>query len=337
MCIMQKKILDKTIIILSIILILPACTHRSNIVIKKITVETERKNSSIDWSESPPPITIWIHGTMFLKKPFFHEIFSQDACLNLAIYMHKDFYSHHFAELLHQQDPKQFPLETLYAFSWSGKLSAISRFDAAKTLYHQLIGLIEKYKAKWQVYPKINIIAHSHGANVALNLGLVEKIYQKELKIDTLLLLACPVQKETMPYAASKEFAHIYSLYSSLDMVQVIAPQQGSTKKPFSKRMFPCHLKVLQAKVKLNGKAIFHTDFTSKYFIQSIPSLLSELHRLEQDYAQYIAKKIVLHIALRKQKNKHCDVINARKRYPLKQKLYVQNLFKKKQFKHVYL
>ncbi|RTL05869.1 hypothetical protein EKK58_06550 [Candidatus Dependentiae bacterium] len=334
---MQKKILEKAFIMLGVILMLPGCTHRSHIVTKRIIVEIGKKNDVSFCAQEPPPITIWIHGTMFLKKPFFHEIFAQDALLNLAIYMDKDFYSHQIAELLYQQDPGQFPLETLYAFSWSGKLSAMSRFDAAKKLYHQLIELIEKYKKKWALYPKINIIAHSHGANVALNLGLIEKIYQKKLKIDTLLLLACPVQKETMHYAGSKEFRRIYSLYSSLDMVQVIAPQQGSTKKPFSKRIFPGHLKVVQAKVKLNGKAIFHTDFTSRYFIQSIPSLLEKLHELEEDYAQYVAKKIVLHIILQKQKSKYYNVATARKRYPLKKKLYAQNLFKKKDFRDIYL
>lgn len=334
---MQKNSLGKTIIILVIIMSLPSCTHQSSIVTKKVIVKTHQQDSSIIGNQEPPPINIWIHGTMFLKKPFFHEVFAQDSVLNLAIYMHKDFYTHQIAELLHQQDPNQFPLETLYAFAWSGRLSAIARFDAAKKLYNQLIILIERYKKKWAIYPKIKIIAHSHGANVALNLGLVEKIYQKGLKINTLLLLACPVQKETMPYAASKEFEHIYSLYSSLDMVQVIAPQQGSTKKPFSKRMFPGHLKVVQAKVKLNGKAIFHTDFTSKYFIQSIPLLLTELDILEKAYTQYIAKKIVLHITLQKQRSKRHNFISARKRYPLQKKLYVQNLFKKKHFTHIYL
>lgn len=338
MVIMQKNILGKTII-LSIIIVLPGCTHRSNIIVKKIKVGLQKEQTDISDHVhiQPPPITVWIHGTMFLKKPFFHEIFQKDASLNLAIYANKKFYSHQIAEALYMQDPAQYPLETAYAFAWSGMLSAAARLDAAKKLYNQLITLIDKYVLRWNVYPQIRIIAHSHGGNVALNLALVEKIYQRGLKINTLLLLACPVQKETMPYAASNIFEHMYSLYSALDIVQVIAPQQGVSKVPFSKRIFPIDLKVLQAQVKINGRAIFHTDFTSKYFVQSIPSILSELYMLEAHYGAYIMKKIVFCISVCKQKISKHSSVRARKRYLVKKRVYVSDLFRKKNFLPIYL
>jgi uncharacterized protein YbaR (Trm112 family) len=303
----------------------------------KIKVESVKEISVIHDVQKPPFITIWIHGTVFLKRPIFHEFFQQDSTLNLAIYMNKKFYPHKLAELLYEQDPEQFPLETLYAFGWSGKLSAVARFDAAKKLYHQLMILVEKYKTKWSTYPPIRIIAHSHGANVALNLALMEQMYKQGLKVHTLLLLACPVQKETMPYVMSEQFEHLYSLYSALDMVQIIAPQQGTSKLPFSKRLFPPHDKLMQGKVKLNGKAMFHTDFTSALFIQSIPTLLRELQNLEKNYTAYSSKKNLLHITSYKKKNIHLTSCNIRKRYPIKNKTYVHDLLRKKDFLPIYL
>ncbi|HTM06555.1 MAG TPA: hypothetical protein VL201_04920 [Patescibacteria group bacterium] len=303
----------------------------------KIKVEPNtEKNISID-IQKPPFITIWIHGTVFLKKPLFHELFQQNSVLNLAIYMNKKFYPHKLAELLYEQDPEEFPLETLYAFGWSGKLSASARFDAAKTLYNQLLLLIKKYKAKWNTYPSIRIIAHSHGANVALNLAFIEQMYQQGLKIHTLLLLACPVQKETVSFAMSKQFEHLYSLYSPLDIVQIIAPQQGTSKLPFSKRIFPPHSNLVQAKVRLNGKAMFHTEFTSELFIRSIPSLLRELQAIEKDYTSYSEKKVLLHITSKKKKNIQYELCNIRKRYPTKKKTYVYDLLRKKNFLPIYL
>jgi uncharacterized protein YbaR (Trm112 family) len=274
---------------------------------------------------------------VFLKRPLFHEFFQQDSTLNLAIYMNKKFYPHKLAELLYEQDPEQFPLETLYAFGWSGKLSAVARFDAAKKLYYQLITLVEKYKTKWNIYPPIRIIAHSHGANVALNLALIEQMYKQGLKVHTLLLLACPVQKETMAHVMSEHFEHLYSLYSALDMVQIIAPQQGISKLPFSKRLFPPRFNLVQGKVKLNGKAMFHTDFTSRLFIQSIPTLLNELQYIEKNYISYSEKNILLHITSHKKKNAHVISRNIRKRYPIKQKIYVHDLLRKKNFLPIYL
>lgn len=333
---MPKKILGKTIF-LGIIICLPSCTHRSHIKMTKIKVEPVKEKNLCTDIQKPPFITIWIHGTVFLKRPIFHELFQQDSMLNLAIYMNKKFYPHKLAELLYEQDPEQFPLETIYAFGWSGKLSAVARFDAAKKLYHQLIVLVEKYKAKWNTYPPIRIIAHSHGANVALNLALIEQMYKKGLKIHTLLLLACPVQKETMPYAMSEQFEHLYSLYSALDMVQVIAPQQGTSKLPFSKRLFPPHCRLVQGKVKLNGKAMFHTDFTSSLFIQSIPLLLNELQNIEKNYILYSDKKNLIHITSRKKKNVLFTSKTIRKRYPVKKKIYVHDLLRKKHFLPIYL
>jgi len=44
--------------------------------------------------------------------------------------------------------------------------------------------------------PKVTLISHSHGGNVALNLAAIAE-KESPLSIERLILLACPVQQET--------------------------------------------------------------------------------------------------------------------------------------------
>lgn len=60
--------------------------------------------------------------------------------------------------------------EFYYTFGWSGLISQQRRRKEAIRFYNILIEEIEKYK-KEGITPKVRIITHSHGGNVALNMG----------------------------------------------------------------------------------------------------------------------------------------------------------------------
>lgn len=61
-----------------------------------------------------------------------------------------------------------------YTFGWSGILSLTKRRNDALRLYNALSKELKHYR-KMGINPKIRIIAHSHGGNVALNLGTIKE------------------------------------------------------------------------------------------------------------------------------------------------------------------
>ena len=101
-------------------------------------------------------------------------------------------------------------------------------------------------------------------------------------------MLACPVQNSTKGYLEDDMFRRTYSLYSSLDLVQILAPQihyyAYRTKKGrirsrmnwplFSTREFAQHPKLSQVRVKINGRALFHSEFTRPHFTSLLPHIL---------------------------------------------------------------
>ena len=128
-----------------------------------------------------------------------------------------------------------------YTFGWSGRLDNSVRVHAAKELYDALVlekAQLEK-RAKKPV--KIHINAHSHGGNVALNLGALEN--KHNLNIDTLILYGTPVQRETEALIKADIFEKIYHCYSRGDHTQVA--DFLSTKDAGSRRTFGTNKKNL--------------------------------------------------------------------------------------------
>ena len=123
-----------------------------------------------------------------------------------------------------------------YTFNWSGKLKNHERIIAAKDFYKALVEEKEKLKKETQSKIGIQLITHSHGGNVALNLAKAEDEYKNELEIEKLIMFGCPVQPETETFIQSKIFKNIYHLYSSSDKMQIA--DFISTKGFFSKRTF---------------------------------------------------------------------------------------------------
>lgn len=284
------KITHSISFIVSIACITPTnCYHK--IMKKKLIVSYARRlRPHANTRPSKPPITVWIHGTRFIRRPMYDSFFEGTPRLKLAKHAPNEYYMRSIARALSKTDPARFPFQMFYIFGWSGKLRAAAREDAAKHLYRDLSNLATAYEKRYQKSPVIRIITHSHGGTVALNLAKVQS--SPSFRIKELILLACPVQKNTRNYIADPLFEKVYALCSSLDMVQLLAPQIISnvyrTKKghlrskmewpPFSDRCFPGNPKLIQIKIKMNGRAIFHHEFNGKPFIRVLPRILTTIN-----------------------------------------------------------
>jgi len=249
-------------------------------------------------------ITVWIHGTRVLnrllqKKIFKNFFFYREAGLKKAKAYSKQYNPKKIAQLLHEQNTKRFVFENFYFFGWSGKLSPDKRIEAATNLHVSLTKLIIAYKTKHGINPKIRLITHSHGGNVALCLSELNKNEKEKIYIDELILLACPVQERTAPLIKDNTFKKVYSLYSNIDMLQVMDPQglhikQYKVKKPlFSKRVFEPNKKLIQTRLKINGRGIFHLEFMLTKFIKLLPHILDELDTWDETFFNNATLKVL--------------------------------------------
>lgn len=236
-----------------------------------------------------PWLTIWIHGTRLTPKIFFNKFFHVAPGLAKATDLDASYHHRQIAETLNQLDAQHFNLEHFYLYGWSGKLSFKQRQIAAQELYDKLSKLITDYRAMHGVTPRIRIITHSHGGNVALNLAHCTP-ENSTFSIDELVLLACPVQEQTKDLIKHSSFKSIVALYSARDMLQVADPQgifQDDYRENFfdrtwfSERCFPEHPKLKQAQITYNGRGILHVEFLLVQkmcgFIEYLPGILQRL------------------------------------------------------------
>jgi len=277
--------------LLIILISLPSCVHRKQIDRQKLFIDAKPPEKIIPDTTQAPAITIWVHGTLILRKPSYHLVFEDKTSLVPILTLAKNHHFHELASTITHHDPAGFPLEEFYIFSWSGKLQEQERKHAAYKLRDEIIALIATYKAKYGKEPIIRIIAHSHGGNVTLNMAKI-KNSTHPFTIDSLILLACPVQERTKHLICTPMFKRVYSLYSSLDIIQILAPQFklactsgfGNIKHkrhyripPFSSRLFPIYSHLTQAKIKINDFPISHTRFSTKEFAAILPIILQKL------------------------------------------------------------
>jgi pimeloyl-ACP methyl ester carboxylesterase len=235
----------------------------------------QRSSQPVRFDEPNPTITIWIHGTRFFYHNLYHGMPYRNNLLH-AQHTPLPLTLKRIGETLHKTDPDRFNPAHFYIFSWSGKLCFLERESAAQALHQELTNLISAYQQAHNCIPRIRIIAHSHGGNVALNLALRQ---QQSLNIDELILLACPVQEKTKYLVQHPMFKKIYALYSALDIVQIIDPQgmykhRGKSDHLFSKRNFPHREGLAQMKIKVDRRALTHFEFTQSFFLALLPKIL---------------------------------------------------------------
>jgi len=195
----------------------------------------------------PKPIIVWVHGTRgssFTPWVAMNQTLKDrvDSLTRTPKGLHPfssldaESKTHKLLTALSEADPAQFPLESMYAFGWSGKLDGPSRKKAAERLYAALGELTATYKRQYGIAPPITIISHSHGGNVVLHMAPFYQQYA-DINITKTVLLACPVQQDTISWAASPLFGTVYSLHSHVDLVQIMDPQR---LQPYREAFLQC-------------------------------------------------------------------------------------------------
>lgn len=263
-----------TLSILSIV-VCPQASYTQKKIVRTITIE----QTPLDFTYEPA-ITIWIHGTTILNRKEYKASINNYKGLKLINCLTP--LEPLLAAFIRIDTDNPDNMHKMYSFLWSGKLSFKSRLKASVVLYHQLMHLVDNYMKTFNVCPKIRIITHSHGGNVALNLARIYARVGIKLAIDELILLACPVQRETSCFLEHTMFRSVYALYSKLDFVQVIDPQgfyDGNIWHIFSKRRFEWHHKLMQAEIRINKKRLTHNAFQKPSFLNIIPAIVAELEK----------------------------------------------------------
>lgn len=308
----------------SLLILLSGCTHKSQIIKRQIRVAfPPEKETKLDNKKKIPPLTIWIHGTIFFRRATFDLVFDTVPSIKHIYGFPEEHKVRQRVQALHGADPQQYPLETFYAFGWSGKLNEEQRDYAACVLHSELVDLIEDFIKKYKVYPEINIITHSHGGNVALTLARMNDFKQKNIIINSLILMGCPVQYATAHLINNPIFERVYALYSSLDTVQILAPQfkrkepsrrNLSTRHafrmpPFSRRCFIQDGRIRQARVTINKHALFHTEFVSPRFITALPDVIKTIDDLIDENPGYFLhnKELLVKVRIHNPKKHYRD------------------------------
>lgn len=241
---------------------------------------SQHQSLSIKNNETPT-IVVWVHGTRFLTHRFQRDIFNGNAALKpITECLLSDMWIPDITERIYKSLSDDM-INNTYIFGWSGKLSAQERKNASKILYHELLNIYHSYYTQYHTRPHIRIISHSHGGNVVLNLASI-KDHDCPFSIDEVIMLACPVQQQTQHLIHDPLFKSIYTISSSFDIVQILAPQIIYTARNWkipspSFRLFtPCS-KIVQAKLRLNGRPILHGEFTSSSFLKILDIIVEHL------------------------------------------------------------
>jgi hypothetical protein len=232
----------------------------------KATLHTSHK------CQQEPTITIWIHGA----RPFEANTYNI-GLKSIDLFDQHDHIAQSASALI-KSDPIKFPHNNFYIYSWSGILDFSERQHASNILYAEIVKLLEDYKKAYGFMPKLRIMAHSHGGNVALNLA---SNWDRKFVIDELILLAVPVQMKNQEFVHSPIFKRVLSLYSTIDIPQIIDPQlfyrESGTYLLFSGQRFTPAANLMQIKIKINGSACQHLQFNNIPTLTILPCILDEL------------------------------------------------------------
>lgn len=233
------------------------------------TVETLKKG----------PATLFIHGTIVpVLSRFTHGVEYPHGFVALSDCTAPNRLTR-LAHTVHISSPKEFPLDSFYFYCWPGDL----RFSERRKATEKLAKTLCMHEG-----PK-TLIAHSHGCNVALYLAELAKSGEfKDLVIDRLILLACPVQLATAHLVGSPIFKRVFSFYSTADLGQIIDPQglynetkkiSKDSKKPplFSQRLFDDSPNLVQARILMNRQSPGHMSFLTPRFLSRMPAILALL------------------------------------------------------------
>jgi len=171
-----------------------------------------------------------------------------------------------------------------FTFGWSGLLSQRHRQIAGFDLYNALCNARDAQEEK----PIIIVVGYSHGGNVPLWFEEAEHYFKRNLEIDTLITLGCPLQVETVFATASPVFKHIYTIRSDGDLVPQadrISTQVGKSSARLHDFLNPAELNaannrhVCDIRILVNGniKSVDHRSFFNLCYKKKILPELSGL------------------------------------------------------------
>ncbi|MDR3646294.1 MAG: hypothetical protein P4L22_02000 [Candidatus Babeliales bacterium] len=236
-------------------------------------------------------VTIFVHGTRRLSKLFLKYTTKENKITNVKDLPTSCKVTRSMSKTLEKVDSNNFAKEQFYVFGWSGKLSHKARVQAASIFHDQILKLVEDLK-KQNINPVINIITHSHGGNVVLNMASLD--LNNKLTINNLILLACPVQEHTRKLVNHDLFKNVYNIYSTLDSLQILDPQglhaehQGKKVPFFSQRTFDTNTNLKQAKIKIRNCGVTHSGFLMPRFFKRLPVLLDKMKQSPCDSVAFI-------------------------------------------------
>lgn len=291
----------RTPVTLLLIALLPGCLgNKVHLKSKKIPIAVQKKSPH---QREIHTLTIWVHGSSFLGIQYLHKCTPGLHCaktIEETGVVPTNGHLHKLAKAFCHSDPERFSLDRFFFYGWSGKVNFASRREEAVPMYHALKQEREKYYKKHGVMPRLRLMCHSHGGNLALNIAHAAH-HDQDFCVDELILFACPVQRATSPLVHHRVFRRIYSIYSNSDIVQVLDPQgfypygqtklfkEKNAKRPlFSERHFPANEKLMQTSIRIRGKTVGHSDFIFAKFYKHIPQIIDELDAwIETDYSPH--------------------------------------------------
>lgn len=235
-------------------------------------------------AQAVPTVNIYVHGTQqFGSKLLPKSIWYCPKGLHHISALPDNSMMVQDAKLLQQADEKEFDLQHYFTFGWSGKLGFDHRQVAGKQLYDELNKLLKKYKLMYGVYPKVRIITFSHGGNVTLNMvGNIDSNHFKDVDLE-LVLMACPVQKQTEQFIKHPAIARSFVIYSTFDLLQVVDRYKYEGKKYFPQRTFEtCNENCKQILVTVNQSRLTHTDLYHA-FMRHVPKVLHVAQKHQED------------------------------------------------------
>ena len=249
-------------------------------------------------------ITIFIHGTLppagVMKLPVLKNFFWCPKGLSKVSEITQNFHIVELARLLCEQDSEIFDKNFFYLFGWSGSLRVKERKKAALTLHNEISTLVKNYKEEG-IDVSLRVITNSHGGNVALHLAEISS--ENSFSIEELILIACPVQKETASSITHPLFKWIISAHSHLDVIQRIDPQGihnflksvhthgleftvthlSNVGPLFSARHFNPSPNLTQIHVKYPSRELLHIEFILQDYMSSLPAFIRFIETLPKE------------------------------------------------------
>lgn len=241
---------------------------------------------------TPDFVTVWVHGTS--QNPLIRKWHTSPLGITHFEDLSDDYTLKSIGSALDAYDNKHFPKSVFYTFGWSGKLSFKARELAGHDLDLALRTLSANYEKNYGQKPRLRVVTHSHGCNVALNAADKLALGKDSMVVEELVLLACPVQYATSSKLKSPAFRNIFGLYSTADLTQVLDPQglnrEGyeSGGKLFSERRFPSQTNLVQAQIRWEGLGLWHIGFVRERFGKALPAILNELRRRDANEPDYL-------------------------------------------------